>query len=235
MNRTIACLLSIALFSCSADTQPGNGDKPAPSQKLYNGSPLNHDNPYDASGQVFSTLFDAYYATGNPPSGSSAIVSLVGQLADEDSLFVSMKPVAYQDPDHQRIDYLLANATTCKSEVLAASNLTAWGKQAMDAFLDQVVAQCAESQDYGPVFEYITDFEDAVLRDGRFSPQDSEIILTTTSILRYSAYKARKKPKKNTDPDWDLLITHATATMEGADKGICEAVTLSLAAGVAGN
>ena len=47
------------------------------------------------------------------------------------------------------------------------------------------------------------------------SSEDKRIILTTTSIIRYSAYKKKRK-----DKDWETSVTSIAAAVSGSDECI---------------
>lgn len=226
----------ISLFSCSQESDTiTNGKAEAAAHRESNGSPVNSQNPYDNSGQLFGTLFDVYYAEDTLPTTTPEIVNRVEQLAADNANFVALKTAAYQPASPARIDYLLTHPATCVSDMLLASQLSGKGRSFLNVFINTVVPLCAASEEYEPVYDYISDFEDLTLADPTLTAKDKQVILTTASIARYSAYKARKKPKKRNDPEWDTLITHVTAGAEGADRGACEAVAMALATGIAGN
>lgn len=226
----------ISLFSCSQESDTiANGKADAAAYRESNGSPVNTQNPYDSSGQLFGTLFDVYYTESYLPGTTPDIVTRVEQLAAANADFVALQTGTYQPVSPTRIDYLLNQPATCVSDMLLASQLSSKGRSSLNVFINTVVPLCAASEEYEPVYDYISDFEDLTLADPTLTAKDRQVILTTASIARHSAYKARKKPKKRNDPEWDMLITHVTAGAEGADRGACEAVSMALASGVAGN
>ena len=59
--------------------------------------------------------------------------------------------------------------------------------------------------------------------------------MTSTSILRFSAYRAKKKPKKNTDPDWLIWVTHVYGAEEGAEENEAKAIVTALVTGIVSN
>jgi hypothetical protein len=85
------------------------------------------------------------------------------------------------------------------------------------------------------LYEKVIDYETTVLQNSGFTANDKRVILTTTSITRHSSYLARKKPKKNTDPDWTILIGNIVAAVDGAEDGAANAVVAALVAGIAQN
>lgn len=54
-------------------------------------------------------------------------------------------------------------------------------------------------------------------------------------MARHSAYMARKKPKKNTDPDWTILVVNIVAAADGAENGMAKSVTEGLVGGITSN
>ena len=70
------------------------------------------------------------------------------------------------------------------------------------------------------------------MNDVSLDEADLKILLTTTSIVRYATHHRKKRPKKNTDPEWDLLIFDMAGACSGARTSTQEAVALSVISGI---
>lgn len=236
MRSLLFISVFITLLSCSqegADIQQPTTE--ASAMRMSKDSPSNAVNPYESSGHLFDALFDLYYSGDSLAATTEDIVARVELLAASHPEFLSMQSLTYEQVSPVKIDYLLSNPASCVNDMLQSSQLSGRGRERLKDFINTVVPLCSSSTEYDPIYDYIADFEDATLGDSLLTDKDKQVILTTASITRYSAYKARKKPKKRNDPEWDMLITHVTAGAEGADRGGCEAVTMALSAGIAGN
>ena len=85
------------------------------------------------------------------------------------------------------------------------------------------------------MYNAVIKYEYTVINNGLITGNDKRIILTTTSILRYSSYRAKKKPKKSTDPDWLISVGHAFGTEEGAEENTAKAIVEGLVTGIVSN
>jgi len=232
----------IVLFSCSTDSDLANHPESASqlqpqdalTRKLEPHPAQNPSNPYDYSGQLFDSLFSAYHNADELPVTTATIVARVNKVAEENAQFASLKNAYYTPVSAIDITALLSNPLNCVSDFTNASGLSATGKTRLAAFINGVVPLCNTATDYQIVHDYISTFETITLQATGLSAYDKEIMLITSSIARYSAYRKPKKPKKKEDPEWDLLITHVTAGAEGAELGVCEATSRALATGIAG-
>jgi len=228
--------LTLLIFSCSPDA-------PDETENRYHREALaetsvhpasNALNPYEYSGQLFDSLFDAYYDTPNLPVSTADVIARVNQIADQNSQFISLKTAAYAGPSFQGVTNILSNPNGCAAAFIENSSLSAKGKTGLSDFINHVVPLCNAASDYQTVHDYVIAFEDATLNSVSLTAKDKEVMLITSSISRYSAYRQRKKPKKKEDPEWDLLVTHVTAGAEGAELGVCESASRALATGVVG-
>ncbi|MFD2907949.1 hypothetical protein ACFSX9_04300 [Flavobacterium ardleyense] len=195
--------------------------------------PENSLNPNDYVGQVYSELFDDYY------DGSATIFTLdsvskrVTFLANENPNFISFSGFPYLFSSKDKAAYLLADGSTAAT--VASSLETIEAKQQLNTFISSLLPLYATEETYGVLHSFIVSFESDVLTSQHIGVSDKKIILTTTSIIRYAVYKSKKRPKKNTDPEWDLMVWAIIGGVEGRTESIEDAVVLSLICGVVSN
>jgi len=94
---------------------------------------------------------------------------------------------------------------------------------------------CETEDDYEVIYNYIVAYETIVLKSTSFTESDKRVALITTSVARHSAYYRKKRPKKNKDPEWDLMVGNIIAATDGAATGIQESVMRALIVGIAQN
>ena len=234
MKTFYSCLFILTFFiSCDGDseiTSPINANR-----AIFNRNatelPGNIENPYDEAGWVHNELFESYYASGNKPTTIVGIVENVEALADANPNFRAIKTTTYHPVSVARIQYILDHKNTCVTDVVSNSSLTAVAKSSLTAFINSLMVTFQTESNCDALYNYVATYEKSIVNNPAFTLRDKQIILTTTSVARHTVYLARKKPKKNTDPDWTVLIGHVVAAADGAENGMAESITMGLATG----
>jgi hypothetical protein len=238
MKKLYSCLLILTFFtSCTDDS---NSNQEVDNDTIANRAinevlPLNNSNPYDNVGQLHDHLFETYYANENLPSDINGIISKVESIANSDSTFISIKKSNYQTVSQSRVQYILEHKNTCVSDIISNSSMTAAAKMSLTEFINSLVVFFPTELNGDVLSDFVIKYENTIIANPLLTTNDKRIMLITTSIARHSTYMARKKPKRNTDPDWTILVGHVTAAAEGAEDGSAKAVTMALATGIAQN
>lgn len=238
MKKIYSCLLILTFFtSCTDDsnTQQEVDPNTIANRAINELSPLNSDNPYDAVGQLHDTLFETYYASENLPSDINGIINRVETVANSNSAFTALKDTNYQPVSEQRVQYLLEHQDTCVADVISNSSMTAAAKLSLTDFINSLIVLFPTEFNGDVLSDFVIKYEDAVIANPVFTTNDKRVILITTSMARHSAYMARKKPKKNTDPDWTILVVNIVAAADGAENGMAKSVTEGLVGGITSN
>lgn len=240
MKNFKLCLLVFFTFfiSCSDVGESNyipNEHTAAPYRREAITSPSNTKNPYDYVGRIHNEVLDAYFATDSLPVTFSTIVDDVVLKASENVSFSNLDTIPYVLSSSARISYIYTNPISCQLGTLlqAISNV----KVRLDygTFIAAFLALCDQKDDYGVLYEIIVNYEAAVLYDTSISEIDKTTILKSTSIARHSAYARKKKPKKNKDPDWAMMVSNVFGGIEGAAESDQEAIVKSLAVGILAN
>jgi hypothetical protein len=203
-------------------------------ERVLTDSIANPHNSYDYCGQLFSVLHDAYYATSRDSVDIATLVLDVERVADGVIAYSAIKPLDYQSPLPERIRSFVAAKDTCLSSVLDGTGISAAAASEFSTFLEEYLVLCSSTLDYAVIYSYVLHYEESLLSDSRFDAFDKKVLLSTTSIARYSAAK-KKRPKKNTDPAWEFLICGIYGSIEGAASSPAEAISLALASAIAEN
>jgi hypothetical protein len=238
MKKLYSCLLILTFFtSCTEDSNTlqevktnANANR-ATNEVLA----LNNNNPYDTVGQLHDELFETYYASGNLPNDINLIINKVESIANSNSTFIAMKGVNYKDVTQQSVTYILEHKSTCVTDIISNSSMTSAAKLSLTDFINYLLLLFPSESSGDVLSDFVIKYENTVIANPLLTTNDKRIMLITTSIARHSAYMARKKPKKNTDPDWTILVGHVIAATEGAEEGSAKAITLALVTGIAQN
>lgn len=239
MKKICSCLMILPFFiSCDNDEKSVVNNDVKNASVLANRpggiTPGNADNIYDFSGELYNELVDSYGPRSSWPSTLTGTISHVETLANANTGIAVLKTADYAPITTVRAQYLLTNGTTCLDEVITASGLASRPAKDFKAFINLLLPLCSGEANYLSIYDFITEYESEIIDDGSITEHDRKLILVTTSIVRYSAFY-RRKPKKNTDIDWEFMVTHIIATIEGASDGSAEAITTSVSVSIAEN
>lgn len=191
--------------------------------------PGNASNPYDSAGAVHNLIVLSYYAsdwTGNSQSAGKRIDFLAGNSLE----FGELDGAPYAVVDSLRIESINSSADPL-ALVMQDSDMSPAADSSLSFFLYGFFGNYG-SADYEQVYDSVAKYEEIVLNDTALALDDRKVILTVTSIMRHAACLEKKKPKKNEDPDWLLLIGSIAAAVDGAQQGTGQAVAMAAASGV---
>lgn len=243
MKLFYLCILSIfLLFSCSETSEVDmlnstqsnllNTNKISSNDSAM---PFNPANSYDYVGQLHYELYLEFYAQKNDSLTLSNVITKVETLANQNGSFKSHFTAPYSFQGVTAVSNLLACETLCIDTFLANSSLSNIAKNKMKTFLIDFNFHFDKNIESGPILDYIILFEDQIINSDDLLASDKAIILSTTSIARFSAYESKRRPKRNSDPDWDSLITNLLGNIVGSSNGIENGLTSSLVCGILTN
>jgi|GEM_PF-930796 len=246
MKPFYLCILSLfLLYSCDETTDlESKSQTPSNSllthrttgEAMYFDLPINQNNPYDYVGQLHYELYQDYYGT-QPDSLLSfeQVLYNVEVLANKNSNFNSIAGINYSFSNVMVLEQLLGCKTSCLDTVLAESSLSFIAQDETKDFFENFNVLFEKNLESEPVLEYIIQFENEIIRSSTLSVSDKSIILSATSIARYSTYESKRRPKKNTDPDWDSLITSLYGAFLGDENSVGDRIVASLVCGIKTN
>lgn len=191
-------------------------------------------NPYDISGKLHTDLYIAYYATDTLISSTMDVATHVTQLANANLNFVSLSGAPYVFLYPSTVSSVLDPNCSPSSVITAALGNTNTAC-AFSAFISSLLTYSVTESDFAPLYSYIVSYEATVLDSTAMTASEKQLILTSTSIMRYSLYEQKRKPKHTSDPEWDLLVAHFMGSIVGASTSIEDAVVLALICGVVEN
>jgi len=234
---SLMCLSLLA--SCSSDseiqqeiTNQNELEKLSASKINGDGIPENSSNPYDVAGVLHNELLSSYYEGKDSISNVEEVAYRLAAVASENANFTSLFPEGYSIISEKRMAYLLDHKQIPLGEVLHAPALSQTAKNSLSYFSTALLSLGDSDADYIAVYNFIVDFENSTWANPLLTAADKKVLLITSSLARHSAYAAKKKPKKNTDPEWDLLVGNRMGGAEGAGEGLATAIIWSLTVGI---
>ncbi|UPT69933.1 MAG: hypothetical protein M0D53_12435 [Flavobacterium sp. JAD_PAG50586_2] len=180
-------------------------------------------NPYDKAGRIFDEIFDSYYDGTSRLADMPSVIADVKAIANANTSFATMNS-SYTLPSVERVQYLATRSISDIGGIIGASNLSSSAKTSFINFVISVTALYDTETDASKIYSAIVNYEATVIGSELLTANDQRVILTTTSILRYSSYRAKKKPKKNTDPYLTIWVTHVFGTEEGSEENESKAI-----------
>lgn len=228
--------LSIAalLISCSDDPGAIQDAPGSRHQRAGSSAPLNGDNPYETAGVLHGEIYDACQPETGPAVPVTAIDSigaLANQVALENDSFSQLAGSGYSFGESQRVAHIISHDCTAliiETAFSSTSTRTNFGQ-----FIATLAHLCKTEEEYAPIHDYVVAYEDSITANAWLSNADKKTILCSTSIARHAIYRKKKRPKKNTDPEWDMMIGNVMAGTEGAAESIEKAIMMSVVANLA--
>ena len=235
MKNIFLGLALIAAIGCSDD--PAYGPQGVQQENILSGRngkeeilPANPLNPYDDAGAAHNLVVLSYWAHDwkDNSLGAAGRISL---LAGNSAEFLVLEGASSVALDSLRIESINASADPV-ALAMQGSGMSPEADSSLSGFLNIFFDAYGSTAGYDEAHALITGYEDGVLGSLSLPSADKKIILTATSVMRHAAYMERKKPKKNEDPDWLLLIGSVAAAIDGAKQGTAQSVAMAAASGV---
>ncbi|MGX7668883.1 hypothetical protein [Flavobacterium pedocola] len=197
--------------------------------------PANPANAYDNAGRLHNELFEAYYSNSQLPTTTDSIVDLAESIGTANNEFNALKGIGYVPVSASRVDYIVSHQSVSMAEIMDASPLSSTAKLSLIDFISDLTTLYATEDNYETIYTFIVAYEAGIIQNSQLTQTDRRIMLTTSSIARYSTYMGRKKPKQNTDADWTIFVGNIVSGTEGACIGTAEAIIKAFVTGVAEN
>lgn len=245
MKSFYLCVISLFfLYSCSETSEfevfeKSYQDDLSYSYKLVDSTsqllPFNPANKFDYVGELHYELYQDYYAQLNDSSSLYQVSLTVEQLVNQQPKFINYFGNNYNFTHLNAVTSLLDCNTSCVATVLSNSSLSLVAQEKMKIFFSDFELLFEKSITSDEVIQYVMLFEDEIIHSSSFTAFDKSVILSTTSIARFSTYESKRRPKKNSDPEWDSLITNLLGSVVGCEYGIADGVITSLICGIQSN
>lgn len=228
-------ILTLLIFSCTTDsidnTENINGKVSSKkSEKLarlvQKLTPENPANIYDLAGKLHNHILDIYLV-GNYQYNTIAQISQQSEaIAAEDNDLMLLNLGINPPINLEVIQEIVNNPQAKLDEAIANSTMTNVAKGSLASFMNYVLLW--ENNEYGAIYQSIISYESSVMTNPQFNNEDKRIILTTSSIVRYSLYYAKERK----DEDWDSSVGNRVGGLSGAINNSSIAITRSLVTGI---
>jgi len=245
MKSFYLCIISLfLLYSCSETSELTAEEEQYLSSSPYSNKladsinellPHNPANSYDYVGQLHYELYQDYYTQLEDSLALAQVSTRIEMLANRHVKFSSYFGTNYSFTQLGGFVSLLSCEFSCVETVLSNSSLSIVAKEKMKIFFSDFDVLFEKSITSDALLQYIFLFEEEVIQSPDFTTFDKSVILSTTSIARFSTYESKRRPKKNSDPEWDSLITNLLGTIVGAEHSIADGIVASLICGIQSN
>lgn len=191
-------------------------------------APHNTANPYDIAGSIHNDILENLE---NANFNSGSIESIANAI---DSVSISYQGITSLPSGNPAVSTRLAeitaivNNTDALYNVLTASSLELSARNSFSTFINTLLL--GSSNPYEDIHSAVVSYEANILASTLMSSEDKRIILTTTSIIRYSAYKKKRK-----DKDWETSVTSIAAAVSGSDECLVLALKMAATVGLSKN
>lgn len=228
-------ILPLLIISCTTDsidnTESINGkvssEKSEKSARLVqNLTPENPANIYDLAGKLHNDILDIYLAGNYQYTTIAQISQQVEAIAAEDNDLMLLKSGKNLPINLEVIQEIVNNPQAKLDEAIANSTMTNVAKGSLSSFMNDVLLW--ENDEYGAIYQFIISYESSVMTNPQFNDEDKRIILTTSSIIRYSLYFTKERK----DEDWDSSVGNRVGGLSGAINNSSIAIRRSLVTGI---
>lgn len=182
--------------------------------------PTNDANPFDIAGSIHNEILQTFDQTNFNSQSIEEIAFLIDSIASVNSGIISLSNDAALSSRLSEITWIV-NSDNAIDEVLAVSALSGNAKASLLTFANSLLLMTADS--YENIHSMIVFYEASVLSNSTFTNNDKRIILTTTSVARYSIYIEKRK-----DKDWETGVSKIAATVSGAEQGVILGLKMAL-------
>ncbi|TDP00303.1 hypothetical protein [Flavobacterium sp. 245] len=187
-------------------------------------SPENPDNPYDIAGKIHNDILDSYLTASYPFTTMIQISHTVDSISALNNDFTNLQ--ATLPLNFGEIQETVDSPQLKLEQAIANSGMTNAAKICLADFMASIVLW--ETGEYEVIHPSIISFETSVINNTQFTNEDKRIILTTSSIARYSIYYA----KEIKDKDWETSVGNRVGALQGAIANSSTAVNRSVLTGI---
>lgn len=228
-------ILSLIIVSCTTDTIENSKsiDNNVSNEKSQNSArlvqdliPENPANIYDYVGKLHNDILDVYLA-GNYQYTTIAQISLQVEIiaaANNDLMLLDTGTIL--PTNLNVIQEIINNPQAQLDQAIVNSTMTSTAKNSLSSFMSNLLLW--ENHSYEEIYQSILSYESTVISNPVFDNEDKRIILTTSSIVRYSIYYDVVEK----DKDWDTSIGHRVGGLSGALDNSSVAIIRSLVTGI---
>jgi hypothetical protein len=221
MKKILLCGVLVSfitlLSSCDSEELTSNHQ-----QQLKKTSPsVRSDNPFDTIGILYNVLFDAYAASNNRDDTIEGIAVKINELITGHS---NLEPttIAINAGFTDRVEQILNYPEYSLDIIVSEVGLSVRVKTKLNDLIELVSG--VTTNDYPEIGVDVISYEEDIITDESLTPEEKEVLLTVSSIVKYSLYDNGDRK----DKDWDLSVGNIVATIYGAIHSSEDALLMAL-------
>lgn len=189
-------------------------------------TPENPENIYDLAGKLHNDILNVYFAGNYQHTTIAQISQQIETIAAANNDFILLDIEANLPINLEIIQEIINDPQVKLDQAIVNSTMTNPAKDNLSDFMSNVVLW--QNQSYQEIYQSIISYESSVIANVTFSNEDKRIILTTSSIVRYSFYY----DMVDKDKDWDTSIGHRVGGLSGSIDNLSVAIKRSLVTGI---
>lgn len=221
MKKILLCgvLLSLIALLSSCDNEELTNNQ---QQQLKQTTSLRlcSENPYDEIGRLHDILFDNYLTSDNNADTIEEIATEVSNLITNSNSGQTTIPVNNEFIDW--VEQILNNPEHSLEIIASETGLSVRATTKLNDFIE-LVSEATTNNNQEILIDIIS-YEKGVITDMSLTSKEKEVVLTTSSIVKYSLYNNGDRK----DKDWDLSVGNIVATVYGATYSQQDALLLGL-------
>lgn len=225
----ISCTNESSDISASADTRDTkvNQEKTqATSRSVQSILPANPANSYDIVGKLHNDILDSYLNGNYQGNTLTQISQQIESIATANTDFMLLNTDGNLTFDLQGIQEIINNPQAELTQAVENASMTVIAKESLSDFMSDI--QLRKNDPYNDIFQFIVTYELWVSNHLALNNEDKRIMLTTSSIIRYSLYYSQD----GKDDDWDTSVGHGAGGLTGALENSSNAIIRSLVTGI---
>lgn len=191
-------------------------------------TPRNCINPYDTIGKIQNMVLDIYLSANHNHGTIEEINEEIKSITNNFSN-ISLESISSTYSPIGLISDIVNSPGNSLNTIITNSHLTNHAKLSLTGFIDSLLFLQAE--EYEDIHELIITYESFVIENMTLNNEDKRVILTTSSIARYSFYYEKKRK----DKDWETSVGNIAASVSGALENSLTAVSMALVTGLSQN
>jgi hypothetical protein len=229
-------ILSSLIVSCTADpivtaenidnTISVEKSKQKTARLLQDLTPENPANIYDFAGKLHNDILDVYLAGNYQYTTIAQISEKIEAIAASNNDLMLLDTATILPPNLNVIQEIINNPQAKLDQAIVNSPMTFAAKNSLSDFINNLPVW--ENQPYEEIYDSIILYESDVISNPTFNNEDKRIILTASSIIRYSIYYDIVEK----DKDWDGSTGHRVGGVSGAIDNSSLAIKRSLVTGI---
>ncbi|ABQ06048.1 hypothetical protein [Flavobacterium johnsoniae] len=221
----LLAILPFFTIACSPEPSSGNAEYAQAAKNLEenHSDAENLDNPYDAAGSFYSKILDIMDTDSLELNSVEHAAVMIDSIADT---YPELDGTANDAVLHRRLHQLTAiiASESTMDDILPSSIL---GQEARTSLMQLEGLLTMHADDpYEALYAQIVSYEQDVLGNSSLSTGDKQILLITSSVVRYSTERKRK------DKDWETSVTRIAQTVFASEDNVVLGLKMAAAVGI---